>query len=141
MRKNRQETLLKIIEEQEIETQHGLLLALRAEGFDVTQATVSRDIQELKLEKTNSRYVKPLDPALQKLKTLFRGAVLSIEGANNFIVIKTIAGGANSACLAIDKLNNKEIMGSIAGDDTILVIIRNQSEMGNVIKQFEQLLN
>jgi transcriptional regulator of arginine metabolism len=144
VRKGRQETLLKIIEEREIETQQDLLLALRAEGFDVTQATVSRDIQELGLEKTSpkggrSHYIKPQDPAFLKLKTLFKQAVLSFEGVGNFIVIKTISGGANSACLTIDKLNHSQIMGTIAGDDTILVIIRNPSEVQNVIKQFQLL--
>jgi len=144
MRKSRQDILLKIIQEQEIETQQDLMLALKEEGFEVTQATVSRDIQELKLAKGKTKdgksyYVKPPDPAFQKLKTLFRQSVTSIDGVNNFIVIKTIGGGASSACIIIDKLNHPQIMGTIAGDDTVLVIIREQNELENIIKQFELL--
>ncbi|MCL2631218.1 MAG: arginine repressor [Firmicutes bacterium] len=145
MRKTRQQAIIKIITKSKIETQSDLTDALRSEGYDVTQATVSRDIQELGLTKSSLKgerayYVKPLDSKLNKLKTLFHQAVVSIEGANNFIVLKTISGGANSACALIDKLEHPEIMGAIAGDDTILVIIRNATELKNVVNDFELLL-
>lgn len=144
VRQSRQQKLLQIITQREIETQQELMLALRAEGFDVTQATISRDIQELGLTKASSKggrphYIKPLDPKLSKLKTLFHQSVINIEGVGNMIVIKTISGTANSACVLIDKMEHPEIAGSIAGDDTIVVIIRNPKEVTNVVKQFEML--
>ncbi|MFI3229376.1 MAG: arginine repressor [Bacillota bacterium] len=145
MRQIRQEKLLSIISEKKIETQQDLMNELRSEGFEVTQATVSRDIQDLGLTKvatggSRPHYVKPLDPKLAKLKSLFHQAVLSIEGVGHLIVIKTIPGGANSACILIDKFEHSDIMGTVAGDDTILVIVRNQDEVQNIVKQFYELM-
>lgn len=143
-RQKRQEKLLEIISEQAVETQQALTEALRAAGFDVTQATVSRDIQELGLVKSSkvggkSCYMKPLDPKLVKLKSLFHQSVISIESVNNLIVIKTINAGANSACSLIDSLDLPEIMGSVAGDDTILIVVRNEKFVKKVIKKFSDL--
>lgn len=145
-RQVRQEKLLQIIGARNIETQQELMEALREEGFEVTQATVSRDIQDLGLTKAspgNSRphYIKPLDPKFSKLRNLFHQAVVSIEGISNFIVIRTLAGSANSACTLIDKFDNENIMGTIAGDDTILVIIRNACEVNNIVKTFKEFLD
>ncbi len=145
MRQSRQEKLLSIIAEKRIETQQDLMNELRNEGFEVTQATVSRDIQDLGLTKVGAggnrpHYVKPLDPKLAKLKSLFHQAVLSIEGVGHMIVIKTIPGGANSACILIDKFEHAEIMGTVAGDDTILVIVRSEAEVDTIVKQFYTLM-
>lgn len=144
-RQIRQEKLLQIIAAREIETQQDLMAALREEGFEVTQATVSRDIQDLGLIKTSvggkkSHYVKPVDPKLAKMKSLFHQSVLSIEGVGNLIVIKTLTGTANSACILIDKFDHPEIMGTVAGDDTILVIVRVASEVNSIVKQFQQMM-
>lgn len=147
VRHSRQTKLLEIIANHEIETQQELMMALKDAGFDVTQATVSRDIQELGLTKVATKvkgsrphYVKPLDPKLSRMKTLFHQTVVSIEGINNLVVLKTISGGANSACILIDKLDHPEIAGTVAGDDTILVIVRSEKEVKNIVRQFEMLM-
>ncbi len=144
-RQARQEKLLELIEKHDIDTQQELTELLKLEGFKVTQATVSRDIQELGLQKTTTsggkaHYVKPLDPKLMRLKILFHQSVLSIDYAENFIVLKTINGSANSAAILIDSLENRNIMGTIAGDDTILIIIRDKSEVQTIVKLLDNFL-
>ncbi|MBR2349920.1 MAG: arginine repressor [Clostridia bacterium] len=145
-RQNRQTRLLEIIEEINVETQQELTSLLLKEGYKVTQATVSRDIQELGLLKvagngSRSRYVKPLDPKLQRLRTLFHQSVLSIDSTENFIVLKTLSGSANSAAMLIDNLENKEIMGTIAGDDTVLIIVKTKEGVNKIVKTLNDFLN
>lgn len=145
-RQERQNRLLKLIEEKDIETQQELTDILLSEGFKVTQATVSRDIQELGLIKTasigqKSRYVKPLDPRLQRLRMLFHQSVLSIDYTENFIVIKTLGGSANSAAMLLDHLDNPEIMGTIAGDDTIFMLVKTKDEVVKIVKLLNDFLN
>lgn len=142
-RAERQAKILEIIESRPVETQQELTALLKEAGFDATQATVSRDIQDLGLEKTNSngkRYRKPLDPKFIKLKTLFHQSVLSVDGVGNLIVIKTLSGAANSACALIDKLEQPDIMGTIAGDDSILVIVRQAERLHATIELFRSLM-
>lgn len=122
-RAQRQTKLLEIITSNEIETQQELLEALVASGFKVTQATISRDINDLGLVKESngkgkSRYVKPLYPRLMKLRTIFHQSVTHIDYANNLIVIKTISGSANAASALVDEIAGTDIIGTIAGDDT-----------------------
>lgn len=143
---DRQKRLLELIEERDIETQQELTDLLLLEGYKVTQATISRDIQELGLIKSSSngqksRYVKPLDPRLQRLKTLFHQSVLTIDSTENFIVIKTLSGSANSAAMLIDHLENPEIMGTIAGDDTIFILVKTKDEVVRIVKQLKDFLN
>ena len=135
----RRERIIQIIQEVEINTQGELARLLTLEGFSVTQATVSRDIQELGLVKTTGgsgkpHYIKPLDPRLNKLKNLFHQSVLNIDYTGNLVVIKTIAGAANSACTLIDNITHDDIMGTIAGDDTILIIIKNIENVEKIVK-------
>lgn len=144
-RQARQARLIEIIEKHDIDTQQELTELLKLDGFKVTQATVSRDIQELGLQKTvtaggKAHYVKPLDPKLMRLKILFHQSVLSIDSAENFIVLKTLNGSANSAAILIDSLENKNIMGTIAGDDTVLIIIRDKGEVSTIVKQLTNFL-
>ncbi len=145
-RQDRQNRIIKIIEDRDVETQQELTDILISEGFKVTQATISRDIQELGLIKSSgygqkSRYVKPLDPRLQRLRTLFHQSVLSIDFTENFIVIKTLGGSANSAAMLIDHLENPEIMGTIAGDDTIFILVKTKDEVIRIVKQLNDFLN
>lgn len=145
-RTDRQNRLLELIEENDIETQQDLTNILLAEGFKVTQATVSRDIQELGLIKSSSngqksRYIKPLDPRLQRLRGIFHQSVLHIDYTENFIVIKTLSGSANSAATLIDHLENPEIMGTIAGDDTIFILVKTKEEVVKIVKQLRDFLN
>lgn len=145
-RAQRQSKLLEIISAKEIETQQDLLDALIDAGFKVTQATVSRDINELGLIKESngkgkSRYVKPLYPRLIKLRTIFHQSVTNIDYANNLIVIKTISGSANAASALVDEIAGTDIIGTIAGDDTFLVICRDEKKVPEIIEQLRSLMD
>ena len=149
MKYSRHSKILDIIGKFEIETQEELARTLCESGFNVTQATVSRDIKELRLIKVltkEGRYkyatLKQTETSMSdRFKKLFRDSVLSIDFTENFIVIKTLVGAANAAAAALDALNLKDIVGSIAGDDTIFILIRNKENVKVAIEQLEALLN
>ena len=146
-KQTRQDAILALIRDNEIETQNDLVEMLIKSGYAVTQATVSRDIQELGLVKSTpsgkgkSRYVKPLDPKLQRLKTLFHQSVLSIDYTGNMIVIHTIVGSANTAAMLIDSISDPEIMGTIAGDDTILIIVEHAEATEKTVNTLKEFLD
>lgn len=148
-RTGRQLKLIEIINKNEIETQEALAEALRNEGYLVTQATVSRDIKDLGLIKvmTPNKTYKYAQPASTELKSsgkmlnLFRECVISIDYAGHLIVIKTVSGGANSAATLVDKLNFPEVMGCVAGDDTILVVIKDQQKIVPIVEKLKSLLD
>lgn len=145
----RQLKLIEIINKNEIETQEALAEALRNEGYLVTQATVSRDIKDLGLIKvmTPNKTYKYAQPASTEQKSsgkmlnLFRECVISIDYAGHLIVIKTVSGGANSAATLVDKLNFPEVMGCVAGDDTILVVIKDQQKIVPIVEKLKSLLD
>ncbi len=136
MKKNRHQQLMRLILEKEVKTQGELTELLREQGFAVTQATVSRDINELGLIKTNAasggyKYAASTPREPEKLSEhldIFSKAVVSIDSALNQIVIKTYAGMAQAVAASIDKLLSEEILGSIAGDDTVLLIVRSAND-------------
>lgn len=135
-----------VIKDKDIGTQNEIVSMLRSAGYEATQATVSRDIQELGLIKQQLpgggfRYVKPPDPKLQKLRTLFAEAVIKIDFSENFIVIHTLSGSANTAAALIDRMNNSEIMGTIAGDDTVLIIIKHKDAAEHVAEELKKLVD
>ena len=148
-RTGRQLKLIEIINKNEIETQEALAEALRNEGYLVTQATVSRDIKDLGLIKvmTPNKTYKYAQPASTEQKSsgkmlnLFRECVISIDYAGHLIVIKTVSGGANSAAPLVDKLNFPEVMGCVAGDDTILVVIKDQQKIVPIVEKLKSLLD
>lgn len=148
-RTGRQLKLIEIINKNEIETQESLAEALRNEGYLVTQATVSRDIKDLGLIKvmTPNKTYKYAQPASTEQKSsgkmlnLFRECVISIDYAGHLIVIKTVSGGANSAATLVDKLNFPEVMGCVAGDDTILVVIKDQQKIVPIVEKLKSLLD
>lgn len=148
-RTGRQLKLIEIINKNEIETQEALAEALRNEGYLVTQATVSRDIKDLGLIKvmTPNKTYKYAQPASTEQKSsgkmlnLFRECVISIDYAGHLIVIKTVSGGANSAATLVDKLNLPEVMGCVAGDDTILVVIKDQQKIVPIVEKLKSLLD
>ncbi len=148
MKMNRHSLILEIISEKDIETQEQLAEELKKRGIEVTQATVSRDIKELRLVKVMSpsgvyKYAtieKEEGTVSERLIRVFSESVLSMESANNLIVIKTISGSAMAAAGAIDALNWKEIMGCIAGDDTILVIVKEDGLVKDVMERFSKLM-
>lgn len=145
---NRQLKILEIIENMEIETQEELADQLKLEGFDVTQATVSRDIKELGLIKvltTNNTYKYALpkgnnNVVLDKLVRVFRDCITGFDHSENLIVVKTISGTASAAAEAIDRLRWKEIVGTIAGDNTILVIVRKKEMVTQLLDRFRNLI-
>lgn len=148
MKSVRQVAILDIIEKQDVETQEELAEALRARGIKVTQATVSRDIKELRLLKVlapNGAYkYATADKAENGLNERFirmlAESLLSVTASNNLIVVKTLAGSANVAAEALDSLHWPEILGSLAGDNTILLIIRSNEEVPGVIARIQDMM-
>lgn len=148
-KKDRKLVILELIEQIEISTQEELTNKLIEQGFSVSQATVSRDISELNLIKVegNKRKTRYMQAKIgnkevsQKIVELFRNITQSIESANNFIVVKTLVGNANSAGMAIDQMHFPQIVGSVAGDDTLLIVTKNNADAEIVLKSLRILLN
>ena len=132
MKRKRHALILELIQQYEITTQDELLAKLRENGFEVTQATVSRDIKELRLVKAMSpsgqyRYMAGAaqgDEYLAKFYTIFSGSVISVDYAGNTCVVKCYAGMAQAACAAIDAMHFEGIVGTLAGGGTIFVPCR-----------------
>lgn len=144
----RQQKLLDIIKQFEVETQEELIVLLNNSGYNVTQATVSRDINELKLIKVtgkNKKYKyaqvtqsKQIDNS--KFLNLFKAAVVSIEVAQNLIVIKTLISNGAPVGATVDSLNYKEVVGCVAGDDTLLIVTHSMQEATVVATRLRELL-
>lgn len=148
MKTRRQALILTIIREKAIETQEELGKALKEEGVKVTQATLSRDIKELGLIKIPTpaghyRYSLPTDRSfsdvLERAKLMFKNSVTSIDYSENLIIIKTTTGTAQGVAAALDDLDWKEVMGTIAGDDSILVIVRKKQQVEKVLNGLYKL--
>lgn len=140
---------MEIIKNYNIETQEDLIEKLRLAGFEVTQATISRDIRELKLAKVmsengNYKYVLP-KPSNQDGQHLYSkaltGSIKSVESAVNNVVIKTYPGLANAVAAGIDSLHEHEILGCVAGDDTIIIVARSAESAVNLCKRLRKLSN
>lgn len=148
MKSVRQRKIIEIIENHEIETQEELAELLEKEGVTATQATISRDIRELKLTKvTNAegrqRYVvlKHEDNYLgDKYNRVLREGFVSMDQAQNILVVKTVSGMAMAVAAAIDALKQAEVVGSIAGDDTIMVAVRTAEDTTALMKKIQELL-
>ena len=133
MKVKRQSKILELIRENDIETQEMLADLLNKAGFNVTQATVSRDIRELKLTKATmqsgkQKYVATAKESSFVTERLNRVGIVSIDYAQNIVVIKTLVGMAMAVAAALDSMENSEIMGTIAGDDTIFCVVKNESK-------------
>ena len=147
MKSKRQAKMLELIKKHEIETQEELLDYLQKEGYQVTQATVSRDIRELKLTKVSmssgrQKYAVIADGSeglSEKYARIFHDAFVSMDMAQNILVIKTVAGMAMAVAAAIDAMHLHEIVGCIAGDDTIMCAVRSAGEVPGVIEQLKNL--
>ena len=137
MKTRRQAKILELIQRNDVETQEELSAYLVREGFQVTQATVSRDIRELKLTKIamdngKQKYAVITDAdsgMMEKYARVLREGFISMDLAKNIVVIKTVSGMAGAVCAAIDAMKFQEMVGSIAGDDTIICIIRDDEEI------------
>jgi len=148
MKNARQTAILSIIEQNDIETQEELAGKLKEMGIAVTQATVSRDIKELRLLKVLSgsggyKYAtadKAEHGLSERFVRMFKDSVLSINFAGNIVVIKTLSGSANVAAEAIDSMHLPEILGTMAGDNTILAVVQNEEEAAKTVNRFRDML-
>lgn len=149
MKSKRQQVILQLIEEHPIDRQEELLQRLKAAGFEVTQATVSRDIRQLNLTKMPTenghfRYVlmqKKDQNLSEKYARVLKDAVLSMDVAQNILVIKTVSGMAMAAAAALDELNWGEIVGCIAGDNTIMCAVRSAEEAVQAVEKLKKMLD
>lgn len=148
MRIKRQNAILRLIVEKNIETQQELTDELCAMGFDVTQATVSRDIKELRIVKRLNeagRYVYAQsginsDADLNaRFKIIFEKSVVSIEYAVNNIVVKTLSGMAQAAAASLDAMDFPEVVGTIAGDDTIIMVVRSEEAARKLVYKLRSM--
>lgn len=148
MKSTRQNAILEVIRDKDIETQEELADELRRKDFKVTQATVSRDIRELRLLKVLSaagtyKYAtadKQENGLSDRFHRIFSESVLSMAHAYNQVIIKTLPGSANVAAEMIDSLRWPEIIGTLAGDNTILMIVRSVEEVDTILRRIDEML-
>ena len=149
MKSARHNLILEIIESKDIETQEELAEELKNRGVRVTQATVSRDIKELRLLKVLSEHggykyatVERAEKGMnERFIRILTESIVNIDSVNNLIVINTLSASANAACEAIDSMKWSEVMGTIAGDNTLLIITRSNEAAETLIGRFNTLLN
>lgn len=148
MKTKRQTKILELIQKYDIETQEELSAYLTRDGFQVTQATVSRDIRELKLTKIamdngRQRYAVLSDAdtgMAERLVRVLREGFVSMDYAGNILVIKTVSGMASAVGAAVDAIKLSEIIGSIAGDDTLMCVIRTEEDAVNIMNKLRKLV-
>ena len=150
MKSKRQAKIIEIISTTNVETQEQLLAALQAEGFTSTQATISRDIKELRIVKELTNYGTYRYTTANRevpstfsgrLNTIFRECVTSFDYAQNIIVIHTLPGLANAAASALDAMNISVVLGTIAGDDTVFIVMRDTNAAAAFCGEIKSLLD
>ena len=150
VKENRHQKILDIIRTEDVYTQEGILERLRQAGFDVTQATVSRDIKKLNLVKVLTpggkyKYTSRAEAGSQtesvKFQSVFAEAVREVDLAMNIVVLKCHVGFANAACAALDTMELDGMVGTIAGDDTIFALMRTPAQAEYAVKALRELLN
>lgn len=149
MKIKRHNKILEIIANNNIETQEELIYKLRLEGYDVTQATVSRDIRELKLLKQMTdmgtyKYVVPKNDGSENQHVYSRAlasSVKSVEYSQNDIVIKTYPGMAGAVAAGVDSLHETDILGCVAGDDCIIIVTRTSESAADIAHRISKLIN
>ncbi|MCI8963821.1 MAG: arginine repressor [Eubacterium sp.] len=153
MKKQRQEKIMEIIRENEVETQEDLARHLNEAGYSVTQATVSRDIREMSLIKVpgirvKQRYTVSTEGGGggssgfgRQYTGVLQDGVVSMEQAGNLLVVKTVSGMAMAVAAAIDAVELEGIVGSIAGDDTILCAVKTEEQVSSVMKSMQSLIH
>ena len=149
MKPGRQSVILKIISERDIETQHQLMQALAERGIKSTQATLSRDIKDMRLVKElgpngTYRYVQAAKPeqddSSERLRKILKESLVSFDLAQNLLVIKTLPGLAPAACSAIDGMHIENLVGTLAGDDTAFLAMRDNESALRFYHQIETIL-
>ena len=150
MKSKRQTVLLKLIDKYDISTQLELTEFLNKEGFNATQATVSRDIKDLRLVKTvaangKSKYTvskSETDAGFSdRLLAIFKESVLSYDNAQNIVVLKTMPGLASAACSAIDSMQSSDIVGTLAGDDTAFLVMHTANAASDFCEELGKMLS
>ena len=147
MKTNRQNEIIRLITSCDIETQEELAAELRTLGYKVTQATVSRDIRELRLIKVAAKnggfkYAKPErheTAVSERLARILTDSLVNVDASGNIIVVKTLSGSANVAAEALDNLGWPEILGTIAGDNTIFIVVRNETDTNEISDRIRRL--
>lgn len=149
MKSQRQAKILEIISNRNVETQEQLLAALQAEGFRGTQATISRDIKELRIVKELTslgiyRYTTSNSDIgssfSARLNTIFKECVISFDYAQNIIIVRTLPGLASAAGSAIDAMNLSTVVGSLAGDDTVMIVMRDTNAAATFCGEIKHIL-
>jgi transcriptional regulator of arginine metabolism len=148
MRYSRQSKILDIIRTYEVDTQDRLAELLKMNGFNVTQATISRDIKELQLVKTMTSSGKykytagaTLDQSLaDRFSKIFRETIQTVSASGNIIVIKTLSGCANAAAEAIDSLGFQNVLGTLAGDNTLLLVVNDPENVQPLVSRFNEMI-
>ncbi len=150
MKSQRQAKIMEIISNRSVETQEQLLAELQKEGFHCTQATISRDIKDLRIVKEQTsfgtyRYTAATDEVTgtfsSKLNTIFRECITGYDYAQNIIVIRTLPGLASAAASAIDAMNMSVIVGTLAGDDTVFLVMRDNNAAAAFCGEIKNLMN
>ncbi|HPF43137.1 MAG TPA: arginine repressor [Syntrophomonadaceae bacterium] len=149
MKTQRQSAIVDILNKGRIKTQEELCEALKNRGFNVTQATVSRDIKEMQLHRIADHegyhYTMPVSQPTrginERRRRMFQDLVAHIDYSENIIVLKTVTGAAQSVASLIDSLGNEQILGTVAGDDTILVIVKQKKMVQKVLQEFRSLIS
>lgn len=148
MRYSRQNKILEIINHHEVETQDMLVELLKEAGYPVTQATISRDIKELQLIKTLSasghyKYaigISPDQPISDRFVKIFKETIQNISSSGNIILVKTLSGCAPAAAEAVDTLNLPNVIGSIAGDNTFMLVADDPENVPTIIQKFNDMM-
>lgn len=148
MKRNRHDKIIEIIAKNVVETQEQLACLLKQAGYDVTQATVSRDIRQMKLTKQvtedgRQKYVYTTadsDVMQDKYVSVLKAGYLSMDTAQNLIVVRTVSGMAMALATAIDALDFPQVLGCIAGDDTIMVALKNNEEATLVMNEMQKMI-
>jgi len=148
MKTKRQETILKIISENKICTQEGLQEKLKEYGFAVTQATVSRDIKSLDLIKNitpdgtycYAQKTQDASPRAVKYRAIFVETVVSVDHGQNIVAVKCHTGMGNAACAAIDKMEFEGVVGTLAGDDTVFILMRDSDQAVQLVQKITDMI-
>ena len=149
MKIHRQIKVKELVERLVIRTQDELADALRSEGIDVTQATVSRDIKEMMLVKVPTgdgghRYAFPSEHSITvsvaRLEKTFQDSVLTINSSGNLVVLRTLPGTAQAVAYVLDNIRWPEIIGTVAGDDTIFIVVKPEKDVHKVVERFESMM-
>ncbi len=146
MKKKRHEEILSIIDRYEIENQEMLQEELKKRGYNVTQATISRDINELRLEKVLSDngincYVRPAGYGMRHTENIFQQSVISTDYAMNTVCLKCKPGLASAACATFDVMPFEGVVGTIAGDDTIFILMRTEKDAKSLCIRLNEIIS